>query len=184
MKVPALYFRLFCLFFFAALFIFSNAAYADDTNLLVNFGATASATTFGIPGWSTAIKDIYTDFQNIGPGGTTIVVANNYAYNYQGVTGSSRSFSSGQKIRVTWYNNSGSTITFTPKVSFTDPDRIISGATGIWYNMTSVSIPAFGTSISEYTLTSASAGSYALVNVNANYANNKILVADKIELVL
>ena len=49
--------------------------------------------------------------------------------------------------------------------------------------MTSVTVPPFGSAFSEYTLTSASAGTYSLVNVNVNYTNTRVVVADKIELV-
>src|SRR5262249_54434521 len=81
---------------------------------LVDFGATSAGTTFGLAGWSTAIKDVNTDYQDIGPGGTTIVVDNDATANYQGVTGSPRNFAAGEKIRVTWYNNSANNIAFTP----------------------------------------------------------------------
>ena len=100
--------------------------------LLVKFGKSSGLNTFGLSGWSTVIKDVYTDYQDIGPGGTTIVVGNNYSYNYQGVAGSQRSFLSGEKIRVTWYNNSTTSVTFTPNISFTSADRIGAG-TGTCY---------------------------------------------------
>jgi len=150
--------------------------------LLVKFGKSSGLNTFGLSGWSTVIKDVYTDYQDIGPGGTTIVVGNNYSYNYQGVAGSQRSFLSGEKIRVTWYNNSTTSVTFTPNISFTSADRIGAG-TGTWYPMSQVTVPAFGSATSESSFTSASAGSYSLVNVNVNYANTQVVIADKIELV-
>ncbi len=154
---------------------------SGTSTLLVKFGKTSSLNTFGLSGWSTVIKDIYTDYQDIGPGGTTIVVGDNYAYNYQGVTGTPKTLSSGDKIRVTWYNNSSAAVGFIPNISFTSGDRIIAG-TGTWYPMTSVTVPPFGSATSEYAFTSASAGSYSLVNVNVNYTNSQVIVADKIEL--
>jgi hypothetical protein len=147
--------------------------------LLVKFGKNSTLNTFGLSGWSNVIKDIYTDYRDFGPGGTTIVVGNNYAYNYQGVTGTARSFLSGEKIRVTWYNNSANTVTFTPNISFTSSGRISGSG---WYPMTSVTVPLFGSASSEYTFTSATAGSYSVVNVNVNYSNTQVIVADKIEL--
>jgi len=42
--------------------------------LLVNFGGTASETVFGISGWNTVIKDVYTGYRAYGPGGTTVTV--------------------------------------------------------------------------------------------------------------
>src|SRR5262249_23125734 len=116
--------------------------------LLVKFGKTSTLNAFGLSGWSNVIKDDYTDYRDIGPGGTTIVVGDNYSYNYQGVTGTARNFASGEKIRVTWYNNSSNTTSFTPNISFMSSGRI--GSNG-WYPMTSVTVPSFGSAISEYT---------------------------------
>ncbi|TKB82289.1 MAG: fibronectin type III domain-containing protein, partial [Nitrospira sp.] len=48
--------------------------------------------------------------------------------------------------------------------------------------MSTVSIPAFGTAVSEYAFTTASAGVYALVNINSNFTNAGTLICDKIEL--
>jgi hypothetical protein len=151
--------------------------------LLVDFGKTSASSIFGLSGWSTVLKDIYTDYRDIGPAGTTIVVGDNYSYNFQGVSGTARPFVVGEKIRATWYNNSPTRPVFTPNVSFTDSDRVGSGATGVWYPMSTVTIPPFGSATSEYTFMSSSVGFYSLVNLNVNYTNNQIIVADKIELV-
>jgi hypothetical protein len=151
--------------------------------LLVNFGATAAGNVFGLPGWSTAIKDVYTDYVNIGPGGTTIVIGDNYSYNFQGVIGTARTFVSGEKIVITWYNNSANSITFNPKISFTDSDRIAFGVVGVWYDMGTTTVSPFGNATSEYTFTASTAGSYSIVNVNSNFANTSTLIADKIELI-
>ncbi len=45
--------------------------------------------------------------------------------------------------------------------------------------MTPTTVPPSAEAYSEYSLTSASAGSYSLVNVNSNFTNNQVLVADK-----
>ena len=153
-----------------------------DSTLLVKFGKDSTLNSFGLPGWSAVIKDTYTDHRDIGPAGMTIVVGDNHTYNYQGVTGTNRSFVSGERIKVTWYNNSASGASFTPNISFTDPDRIGSGSTGTWYQMTSVTVPSFGSATSEYTFASSTVGSYSLVNVNVNYINNQAIIADRIEL--
>jgi chitodextrinase len=154
--------------------------------LLVDFGGTNSTTTFGALGWTTLLRDRYTDHVTAGPGGTAIVVGDNEAYNYQGVSGAPRSFVAGEKIIATWYNNSNASIGFTPRISFDDPNRpvVVTGMPeqGTWYNMTPVSIPPFGTVVSEFAFTTATAGTYALVNVNSNFSNAGTLVCDKIEL--
>jgi chitodextrinase len=149
---------------------------------LVDFGSSDLSNIFGLAGWSTVIKDKYTDYQNIGPGGTTIVVGSNYTYNYQGVMGTPANFNSGDTVRVTWYNNSANTVSFTPNITFTSPDRIIAG-TGTWNPMTLVTVPSLGIATSEFAFTAANAGSYSLVNVNVNYTNNLVIIADKIELI-
>jgi hypothetical protein len=154
----------------------------SSSALLVNFGGTSSANSFGVSGFNTVIKDAYTDNQAIGPGGMTIVTGSNGSYNYQGVRSSvARNFAAGEKIRVNWYNNSASNVSFTPKISFTDIDRVGDGAG--WYSMSTVNVPANGSAVSEYTFTSSTAGSRSIINVNVNYANFKIIIADKIELI-
>jgi hypothetical protein len=156
-----------------------------DTVTLADFGKTATANMFGLTGWSSALKDKYTDYKDIGPGGTTIVTGAEGTYNYQGVQGSSRTFADGEKIAVTWYNNSAAAINFTPKISFDDPDRPITGtAAGTWNNMSATAVPAKGTAQSTFTFDASSAGTYSLVNVNVNYGNNQLLICDKIELIL
>lgn len=154
--------------------------------LLVDFGATSSTTSFGVTGWTTLLRDRYTDHTNSGPGGTAIVVGDNGAYNFQGVSGPGRSFASGDRVLVTWYNSSGTAMTFTPKVSFDDPNRQVvvpdMPEQGTWYNMTAVTVPAQGTAVSEYTISSATAGTYALVNVSSNVTNSGTIICDKIEL--
>ena len=157
---------------------FTTAA-AGATVLLVDFGGTQAENSFGLAGWNTVIKDTYTDYRSIGPGGTTIVTGQNPEYDYQGVTGSSRDFVVDEKIVVTWYNNSASQITFTPRLSFTDSDRPDAG----WYSMSQTIVTPYGTNTSEFVLDAGSAGTYSLVNINCYYTNNQILICDKIELI-
>jgi hypothetical protein len=159
--------------------VWSFTTISAGTVLLVDFGATQAQNSFGLSGWDTVIKDTYTDYRDIGPGGTTIVTGQNPEYDYQGVTGSSRDFVVDEKIIVTWYNNSGSQVTFTPRLSFTDSDRPDAG----WYSMTQTIIAAYGTGTSELVVDAGSAGTYSLVNINCYYTNNQILICDKIELI-
>jgi hypothetical protein len=151
------------------------------SSVLVDFGATAGSDVFGTTGWSTLLKDAYTNNVNKGPGGMTITNSNNGGYNYQGVSGTSRSFAEGDKIVVTWYNDSSVAVTFTPKISFDDPDRRVSGTSGTWYDMTPVTIQPGESAATEYVFTPSTAGSHSLVNVNCNLANRGTLICDKIE---
>ncbi|MHC4800016.1 MAG: metallophosphoesterase, partial [Planctomycetota bacterium] len=150
------------------------------SSLLVDFGATAGADQFELTGWNTAITDGYTNNVNVGPGGTAITTGSNGQYNYQGVTGPSTFFSESQKIVVTWYNNGSSSITFTPKISFTETGR---PASGVWYNMTALTLAAGGTGDTEYELNSSTEGDYTVVNVSSFYDNPGDLICDKIALI-
>ncbi|QTA84126.1 hypothetical protein [Desulfonema magnum] len=118
----------------AVLCLFTAYAGADQI-LLADFGGNGSENTFGLAGWDTVIKDCYTDYRDIGPGGTTVTAGSNGSYDHQGVTGPVRAFAPGERIAVTWHNSSEGTVTFVPKISFDDPDRRISGVTGTWHDM-------------------------------------------------
>ena len=106
------------------------------------------------------------------------------SYNYQGVTGDARFFAEGEIVIATWYNNSEDTVTFTPKISFDDPDRRTMGVAGTWHDMGGVTIPAGGTGLSLFEFDIPSQGTYALVNVNVNYSNNEVLICDRISLIM
>jgi hypothetical protein len=151
------------------------------SSVLVDFGASAGTDIFGTTGWSTLLKDSYTNNVSAGPGGMTITNSNNGGYNYQGVSGTSRSFAEGDKIVVTWYNDSSVAVTFTPKISFDDPDRRVSGTSGTWYDMIPVTIQPGELAATEYVFTSSTAGSHSLVNVSCNFSNRGSLICDKIE---
>lgn len=150
--------------------------------VLVDFGKSSSANTFGLAGWTTALRDVYTENRDLGPGGVTIVVGDNPSYTFHGVSGLARVFAPDEKIVVTWYNNSATAISFKPAVSFTDSNRRYADPVGVWYDMNTVTVPALGTAQSTFDV-GAATGSYSIVNVHANYQNNQILVCDKIELV-
>ncbi len=176
----------------AAAAVFSDSAserawgsVSGETEILMaDFGGTASENVFGISGWNTVIKDVYTGYRNCGPGGTTVTVGSAGTYDYQGVTGQPRTFAAGERIAVTWYNNSDATVTFTPKISFDDPDRRAMGITGIWHSMSGVTAGPRETAQSFFELDADSEGTYGIVNVNVNYANHEILICDKIGLII
>lgn len=154
----------------------------EPRTLLVDFGKAATADAFGLSGWTHVFHDVYTDYVDQGPGGMAIVVGDNPAYTYAGVEGPARQFASGQKIVATWYNHSPTPITFSPRLSFTDPDRSDAGVPGTWFSMTPVTVQPFSTGASEYVVTQPAAGMHAFVNINMNHQNAKVLVLDKIEL--
>ncbi|MCU7937326.1 MAG: fibronectin type III domain-containing protein [Candidatus Thiodiazotropha sp. (ex Dulcina madagascariensis)] len=153
---------------------------------LVDFGYSAESSTFGLQGWDTISLDTYTVFRDIGPHGTTQRAGPNGAFDYQRVTSSvgARQFSVGDRVVVTWYNNSDTAITFMPKISFDDPDRVDSGEVGEWGSMSEVTVPPFASATSEYMLTLN--GNYTFININANHSIHTLetLVCDKIELLV
>jgi len=158
--------------------------------LLVDFGPSAGTDTYGLAGWTTTIKDVYTENYAAGPGGMAVKIGGSSGeYNYQGVTSATpRMFAQGEKVVVTWYNNHATaTFTFTPRISFDDPNRPPSQypPVGTWYSMTPLTLGPKQTGTTEFVVDAASAGNYSLVNVNANYtfASAYTMVCDKIELI-
>lgn len=155
---------------------------------LVDFGATEAANEFGGLGWNEILKDVYTHYADIGPGGTTIGVGQNDSYDFQGVRGAQHAFASDDQIRVTWYNASSESITFFPNISFDDPDRIGNGQEGAWYSLAAwfntdlkeIVIPASSTATSAFVFDADTAGNHEMVNINVNHGSNSILVCDKI----
>ncbi len=172
--------------FTAVLFIFfsfisGTAGISEpETAVLADFGATAAANIFGVTGWETVLKDRYTDYRAAGPGGTAITVGSEGGYNYQGVSGAVMFFAAGDRITAVWYSNSDAALTFTPKISFDDPDRSCMGAAGTWHNMSAVTVPGRSTGESIFEFDAASAGAYGLVNISVNYSNAGVLICDKI----
>jgi hypothetical protein len=149
--------------------------------LLVDFGCTASGNVFGLTGWDTVMYDHWNVYNNVGPCG---INNNDRPSDFKGVIGKTPTlhiFSSGQKIVVTFYNNTFLDQTFTPKISFNDPDRMNQGTAGTWYSMSAAAIPPKSIGTSVYAFTSASAGAYSLVNVTTD-AGEAQLICDKIEL--
>ena len=148
---------------------------------LIDFGATQESNFFGVAYWDSMIKDTYARYTAAGPGGL-YQLGSSAAYNYQGITGPERTFYEGEKIIVSWYNDSDTAITFTPKVSLDDTNRRVSSPSGTWYDMQSVTIEPGNSGATEFTIDAVTAGEYATVNVNSN-AYSSFLVIDKIELV-
>lgn len=168
-------------FFLLSLTVFIENA-NSSTLTLIDFGAAENQNIFGLAGWNTVIKDKYTNYIDPGEGvpkGTAITVGNNGDYDYQGVQGNPRAFAKGEEILVTWYNHSDKQIIFTPRISFAHAGRF--EKKDAWRNMSETVVPAKGTAISFFDITDSSVGTYSLVNVNVNYANNKTLICDALQ---
>lgn len=153
---------------------------AACSTILVDF---AQSNIFGLAGWNTLLKDVYTNYVTTGPGGMSSTVGANGSYNFQGVQGAVRNFVAGDRIFAYWYNDSTSDMTFTPKISFNDNDRSISGTVGTWNLMSEITVESKKSAFSEFVFDQATAGPYNLVNVSANFDIFQTLVCDKVNLV-
>lgn len=90
--------------------------------VLVDFGASPTANTFGLAGWNTVMHSPSNVYTSDGPAGLAADTDDEYA-DYQGVRGTARRFNDGECILVTWYNRSQDVIRFTARISFTDADQ-------------------------------------------------------------
>ncbi|RPI62961.1 MAG: hypothetical protein EHM48_03225, partial [Planctomycetaceae bacterium] len=142
---------------------------------IVDFGDSAGNNTFGTA-WTTVFKGPYVSYSAAGPdglsGGTTA------ATTYQGASGSARTFNVGEKVFVTWYNNGAAAISFTPKISFDDPDQYNGGTSGTWYDMPRILLSPGQTLTSSYTIVNG--GSFSRINILRNLSTNPL--CDKIEI--
>jgi len=155
---------------------------AGTTQLIVDWGDSAANNVYDFSDWDNVYLGPYTSYSSVGPDG--VVGSTSKEYGTCGVNGSSESFSEGDQIVVTWYNDTGSSVTFTPKVSFDDEDHPDGGSSsGTWYDMTQLSLDDAESGTTGYTFTSETAGSYSRVHA-CRYKNNESqLMCDKIELV-
>ena len=146
--------------------------------LIVNWGDSAGNNVYDFSDWGDPYLGPYTGYSSEGPEG---LIAGWTGTGLSGcVDGSSESFAEGDVIKVTWYNSKASSLTFTPKISFDDPNWY--GGTGTWYDMTELQCPPESSGTTTYTFTSETAGSYSLVNV-CRYTNAcNEMVLDKVEL--
>ncbi|MCX6149087.1 MAG: T9SS type A sorting domain-containing protein [Ignavibacteriales bacterium] len=187
------------------LFVIFSVVFLSNTPLcqgivLVDFGANASGNLYGLTGWNTLIKSPNVNYTSAGPGGLVSHPTEEEFGDYQGVQGTARNFQIGERIVVTWYNNSDDVFFFTARISFTDGDRPEGGTSiGNWYTMRSFTdyrytyteIQPHTSAKSVFNITNAGVhktdSSYSLVNTNLAIEwgatdPKQYLVCDKIEL--
>jgi len=108
----------------------------SETVTLVRFGSTPGTTTFGLEGWETLLKSGSLNYTARGNGGLVATADPGEYGDFRGVRGTPRRFFRGERIAVTWYNDSDEPVSFTARISFTDADEPDeSGADGRWYTM-------------------------------------------------
>jgi len=190
--------------YYAILSIFLVFVYSTDfsqSTLLVDFGADASSNSFGLAGWNTLIKSPNVSYSSAGPGGLLPNAGVEEFDDYQGVQGTARNFTLGERIVVTWYNTSATeTYRMNARISFADPNAPNEdGADGNWYTMRSFEDYRYSyqdigpgeTKKTVFNLTDsgvhATTGSHSVVNVNVSFEwfdsdPKQYLLCDKIEL--
>ncbi|MBN2410274.1 T9SS type A sorting domain-containing protein [candidate division KSB1 bacterium] len=105
---------------------------------LVDFGSSPATTTFGLEGWNTLLQSGNLDYTSQGNGGLICTSDPGEYGDFRGVSGTPRNFIPGERIVVTWYNNSNEEFFFTARISFTDDDEPNEETPdGNWYTMRS-----------------------------------------------
>jgi hypothetical protein len=183
-----------------ALFVAARlSAQTAATELLVDFGPDAAGDVFGTS-WHNVILSPACGRSSAGNSGLTQVTTGAPQTDvYLGIMGSARTFRYGDRVVATWYNTTEQSISFSPYISFTDPDSIVN-ATGQprWFSMSigvSARVPANGrleTALECYPANSTrfpahyvTTGEFALVNIAPRTSTSLdpgSLVLEKIEL--
>lgn len=178
---------------------FLTSRLLSQTVTLVDFGASRSATTFGLSGWPTLLLSPSMTFSNAGPDGVVLSSNLDEFTDNMGVQGVPRSFQPGERIVVTWYNNSDQSFVFSSRISFVDPDTPTSGEDGVWFTMRSFAdyrhtyqtIEPYASAKTVFNIVDSgvhkSDGLHALVNINLHIEwfetwPKQYILCDKIEL--
>ncbi len=185
---------------FISTLIFSlTASTFSQTVTLVDFGASRAATTFGLSGWNTLLLSPDMACTSAGPDGVVLSSNPDEFTDNMGVQGVPRSFQPGERIVVTWYNNSDQSFVFSSRISFNDRDRPASGEDGIWFTMRSFAdyrytyqtIEPYASAKTVFNIVDSgvhkSDGLHALVNINLHIEwfetwPKQYILCDKIEL--
>lgn len=178
---------------------FSLINYSQITTL-IDFGENQSANIFSLSGWNTLLLAPEMEYSSAGPAGVNLTSNLEEFTDYMGVSGTTRQFSMGERIIVTWYNNSSEPIFFTSRISFNDTDLPNGGSSeGSWFTMRSfedyrvalTEIPPLDTAKTIFNITDSgvhkSDEAYSSVNINiaiewGESTYKQYLICDKIEL--
>lgn len=131
--------------------------------------------------WNTVLQVRYTGSEGVG---STLLIGSEGAYNAQGVTGTTKNqFRTGEYLIATYKNTTDAAITFSPRISFDDPDSIVFGPTGVWTTMgtTVIGAQSSGEVLLRFDDSYGALPFTSLVNINTNYKGNRGLYLDKIE---
>lgn len=147
--------------------------------IAIDFNQSNVLSIMDIPQWQSVIKDTYTNYLDEGVG---ITIGSNRYYNHQGVGGENYLIKKGTVVRAHWINKGKDTIQIKPKLSFEDQDRVHTGYSGIWFEMTDTVIAPMAKGETDFMIDQTIENEYKLININSDYDNNSTLILDKIEL--
>lgn len=129
--------------------------------------------------WQETLQDGYTGSEGEV---SYMVVGSNASYNYQGIKGATGNyFKEGEFVTVTFSNPTDSTVVFSPRISFDDVDRQISGEAGVWSTMGDYTLVPNDDLTAHFYIGFASHGRFNSVNVQINESANRGIGVDKIE---
>lgn len=168
--------------------------------ILVDFGASATTNNFDLSGWDSVLKSDNLVYTTQGNGGVVAATEIDEFADFRGVRGTTRAFGPGERIVVTWYNNSDQSVRFTARISFTDANAPgENDQAACWYTMRSftdyretyVEVAPQTFAKTAFNITDSGVhqtnASYSLVNINlaiewGSTYEKQFLVCDKIEL--
>lgn len=128
--------------------------------------------------FSSLATDRYTKFVN---DGTTISIGSNKNYDFTRLEGHEFTLAAGTTVRLVWKNVGVQEITFAPRISFVNAERVSSISDNGWLQGNELSLSPSAQGVSSITLDSDITSSF--INTNVNYSHNNELVLDRIEIV-
>lgn len=188
---PALTYILFLIFFITQV---------NGQTILVDFGNNASSNYFGLSGWNQLLLSPNMSYYSSVPYGVFLSSQLDEFTDFMGVKGTARKFNMGERIVVTWYNNSDDIISFTARISFVDENYPSeNSADGNWFTMRSfddyrityTQIQPRSTAKTVFNITDSGVHKsdeiYSVINVNLTVEwfdsfQKQFLICDKIEL--
>ncbi len=172
---------------------------AKSQTLLVDFGANAGLNIYNpvdFPGWNNVTVSPTTQYvTGGGVSGTCMTTSQPDPFsNFTCISGTARNFVRGERIFLTWHNNSSTPLEFNPLISFTDNNNPVNTAgQPLWFIVGKYEnywIDPGQTIVIHYDITDAtdagdifpmSEGNYSLLNVCVNITDPG-LILDKIEI--
>lgn len=152
--------------------------FVSQCSVAVDFKDSPETSVFYDSRFSSLATDRYTKFVN---DGTTISIGSNKNYDFTRLEGHEFTLSAGTTVRLVWKNVGVQEITFAPRISFVNAERVSSISDDGWLQGSELSLSPSAQGVSSITLDSDITS--AFINTNVNYSHNNELVLDRIEIV-